>query len=260
MIIETPKQSDIVLKYLDSENKLDWPITKRYPGYEKCFLAFHPFLITKNDGDDIISMKSYPNKPDKKEIIKNYNKLTWTEFLKLSNIIGYKELDDVISFYHRARRNANKFEHEKFNDTIENDKLGIIAPDVDYLPEIIEDDLLNFILKKNYEKIYLIDEFTEEKILHNTNDLFKEELNKIHCIRINTPDNKLFIVEDYDRRFTYFLGDEILIKDLIIDLDLEGFYCDEFTTDVWSYDIIPESVSLTWDQDMERINSKKLTN
>ena len=28
MIIETPGQSDIVLKYLNSKNSLDWPIVK----------------------------------------------------------------------------------------------------------------------------------------------------------------------------------------------------------------------------------------
>src|ERR1700712_3580196 len=98
--LNTPTQSYEVLKYLESENSRNWPILKRYSGYDCCFLAFHPFLKTKHGCKNIIAQNSHENRPGKKEIVKNYDKLNWSEFLTISGISEYKMLDDVLAFYH----------------------------------------------------------------------------------------------------------------------------------------------------------------
>jgi len=245
IIIETPKQSDIVLETINSSNSLDWPIQKRYPGYEKYFLAFHPFLIVKSNGQQIkIPYQSFPTKS---EIVKNYDKLTWTDFLKLSSINGYKELDDCLAFYHSARIFGNKYEFQKLVNTTEVENANIIEAQVDFLPEIIEDSLLTYFVNQGYSEIYIYHESEAEKALCDINDLYSQELSENHYIRIQTPDEKILIIEDFDQRYTYFLGDELTIRDLIRSLDLEGFYCDEFTTKDWSYDIIPDELKVSWD-------------
>jgi hypothetical protein len=147
-IFETPAQSQIVLESLDSNYILDKPILKRYPGYEKCFLAFHPFLIVTKGGQNIkIPYKPFPKKS---EIVKNYDRLTWTEFLEISKIKDIKALDDCLAFYHRARRFTNKNEYKKLISITENDNYAIVEAQVDTLPEIIEDALLNFFIEKGY--------------------------------------------------------------------------------------------------------------
>jgi len=245
IIIETPNQSDIVLETINSSNSLDWPIQKRYPGYEKYFLAFHPFLIVKSTGQTVII--PYKHFPSKSEIVKNYDKLSWTDFLKTSGIIGYKELDDCLAFYHSARVVTNKLEFKKLIKITESKNNNIIEAQVDYLPEIIEDSLLTFFIKNGYKELYIYDDIYEEKILFEISDLYNQELNDTHCIKIQTPDEKILVVEDFDQRFTYFLGDEITIQNLIQSLDLEGFYCDACTTQAWSYGVIDDDLKVTWD-------------
>jgi hypothetical protein len=245
---ETPKQSEIILKNLKSENHLDWPITKRYPGHERYFLAFHPFLISKSGDTKVIGFNDYANWPKKQVVAENYNRLTWREFLSLSGMSGLKQIDDALAFYHCARRLTDRSEYIKLINNTENGLLGIVEPTVDRLPEIIEDQLLNFFFKNNFNELYLTDELTGERELRLTTELFNEELNQIHCIRINTIDNKLSIIEDFDCRFTYIFGDDVIIDELIHELDLEGFNCDEFTTQDWSYDKLAKSTSINWDK------------
>ena len=245
MVLETPKQSDIVLKYLSSENSMDWPILKRYPGYDCCFLAFHPFLIVKEDGEKTII--PYRHFPSKSAIVKNYNRLSWSEFVKMSGVKDTKTLDDCLAFYHCARRFANRNEFEKLISVTEKQDSIVIEAQVDYLPEIIEDDLLRYFAKKGYTELCVYDDINDERNIFKIDSLLDDELNNIHHIRIESPDHKILIVEDFDERFTYFLGSKIDIKELIEELDLEGFYCDEYTASNCSYDIIDDNLVIDWD-------------
>ena len=241
-IVETPTQSEEVLKFIDSKNPWDWPIMKRYPGYEKCFLAFHPFLIVSEGGQNI--KIPYQRFPKKKEIVENYKRLKWNKFLEISKIKDIKALDDCLAFYHGARRFTDKNEFKKLINITENDNYAIIEAQVDCFPGILENDLLNFFIKKGYSQLYVYDDINDEKELCDITKLFTRELNDIHHIRIETPDSKVLVVVDLDDRFTYFLGNEHNLIDLTKQLDLEGFYCDNLTASDWSYEIIEDSLKM----------------
>jgi hypothetical protein len=82
-------------------------------------------------------------------------------------------------------------------------------------------------------------------------NLFIEELSEIPQIRIETPDNKILVVEDFDERFTYLLGSEHDIADLIETLNLEGFYCDDLTVSNWSYETLNDNLKINWEESVE---------
>ncbi len=246
IVIETPRQSETVLKYLSSENSMDWPILKRYPGFECCFLAFHPFLIVKEGGKNV--KIPYQPFPKKDEITKNYNRLTWGEFLKISGIDDFKSLDDCLAFYDYAKRFTNRNEYEKLIAVTEKENSIIIEPQVGCFPEIIENALLNYFVKKGYSELYTYDDIHDEKELFKIERLFNDELSNIRHIRIESPDHKILVVEDFEERFTYFLGNKTDIKELIEELDLEGFYCNEYTTSNWSYEILDDKLKISRDK------------
>jgi hypothetical protein len=201
-------------------------------------------LIVKEDGKNV--KIAYQDFPKKSEIAKNYSRLTWSEFLKISGIKDIKSLDDCLAFYHCARRIANRNEFEKLIAVTEKQDSIIIEAQVDYLPEIIEDDLLRYFAKKGYSELYLYDDIHDERNLFKIENLFNDELSETHHIRIESPDHKILVVEDFDERFSYFLGNKATIDEIIKELDLEGFYCDEYTTASWSYDILDDSLAIDW--------------
>ena len=71
MIYNTPELSEEMIKSLSTQNYRDWPLMKRYPEYDECFVAFHPFLKIKNGHEEYIKFESYsrPNKFEIKNIV-----------------------------------------------------------------------------------------------------------------------------------------------------------------------------------------------
>lgn len=233
----------------------DGLIIARYPGYESCFLAFHPFLKVKPEFTSKIGTSVRDNWITRELLLKGCTKLSWTEFLKLSRIKSYKSLDQTLAFYYSAYRFVDRVEYNKLIKVTEKDYKDIIPPDVSSMPLIVEKEILKFILSKGYSGIYIYTDITDKTNTSKLEDLISGEDDLPCHIRIETPDNKILIAHDFDQRFTYFLGTKEIINEFIATLDLEGFYCNEKTLGCWSYE--PEENipnKMTWG-DEERKNS-----
>ena len=120
---------------------------------------------------------------------------------------------------------------------------------IDNLPEIIENEVLNFLLEKGYSEVYIYSDIEEKASLYLVPNLLNRETGLKPHVRIETPDSRILIAQDFDQRFTYFLGPAELIEQAINYLSLEGFYCDNQTSESWSFEIIPEDKRIDWRQD-----------
>ena len=236
MVIATPTPSQIVLDHIDSDKYRDRPILAKYPGYEVCFLAFHPFLKIKSGHHD--SIEFVPDKwPNKKEIIAHCDLLTWTSFLELSGIPSYQRLSHTINFMHCAISIGNKDDFDKLLlFTAQADK--IICPTPDYFPQILEDKVLNFFKTKKYDTLYIYTDTSREKEFKSLDSLLLGDRLPPQ-VRLQTTDNKILIITDFDCCHSYFLGSLSDIKEIVDFIDLEGFYCNNQTPEHWSFYEVP---------------------
>ncbi len=256
MVINTPDISDEVKKHLNSEYYFNRPILKNNPDFKDCFVCLHPFLIIKEKCSDKIKFEpeTWPNKFDTEESCET---LSWTEVIKSAKIRDIKSLDRSLEFFHRASRLTERFEYNKLMKFLEKEK-EIIPPGVDHIPEIIENKLLKRINSLGYESLYVYSETKEKDKLKNISDLIKDPFALPHCVRIETPDSKILIVEEYDQRFFYIFGDRDFLISLIEPLDLEGFFCNKETTQSWSYEEFPSEDLMDWDEDMSSLQGETI--
>lgn len=221
----------------------------RYPNFQECFLMFHPFLKIKEGHEQEILFK--PNKwPSKKEIQDHCLALSWTEFLKISGMRDYASIDATLAFYHRERLYAEKSENFKLRKITELVRRDIIPPRVDELPEILENPILKFLFKKGYQDAYFYTDVDAKEGLSSLENQFTCDEGLGSHIRIETPDAKVLIAQDFGLRYTYIFGQREFTQEMVEDLDLEGFYCDDTTTDGWSYANISMKHRISWGGDM----------
>lgn len=225
MLLQTPIQADIV--------KLDNNSTIRefYSEYECTFVILHPFLKI-NDGQNIKFETG--NWPSKKLITEQTNPITWTEIINKAQLKDINELDRLLAFSHCARSTADKTAWIKFMTVI--DTNNFIKPQVDNYPEILTDKTLKLLQTFGYSNILHYSDISEDKTLYNIQDLIESE-NALpeNNTRLLTTDNKILFETDFDSRFTYLSSDKKTVDEIITQLDLEGFYCDNKTKHDWSY-------------------------
>jgi len=151
MILETPQQSFNVLDFMTSTNYRDRPVLTNYPEFECCFLALHPFMTIKPGHEDKI--KFVPLQwPDKQAIEQHCNVVTWTEFLRLSGVSGYKKLNQVLLFREGVGvRYGNRREVEKAAKVLKSH--SIISAQPHDLPEILENRILKYLLDIGYKQV-----------------------------------------------------------------------------------------------------------
>lgn len=243
MVLETPSLSNEIKKNLNSKNCRDRPIKTNYPGFEACFVMFHPFLKIKEGHEFKIHFEADNNK---QQVIEHYDKLSWTSFLKLSGIRDYKSLDRALAFYHRAFRIGERNEFLKLKKMIEINRVDIIPPQVDKFPEILENEILMYLKKIGYKKLYFYSDIIKKNELKSIDEQLNSSERLIAHVRIETPDNEILVAQDFDQRFSYLFGNKTFIQEIVTELDLEGFYCDNETPESWSYEIISEKETITW--------------
>lgn len=239
MIIETPQQSEIILKNLVDGNYWDKPIMQNYPGFDVCFLAFHPFYKIKAGHENKIKFErgSWPNK---RQVLEHCDRLSWTEFMNISGISDYKVLDSALSFREWARPNGDRKYFDVLSQFLNLKHPEIIDPQTDNLSDILVNDILNFLKSKNYERVYIYDDSEAKNNIKPIETELTCDFGLTAHQRIETIDGKILIVTDFDCHHTYFFGNQETISELVSSIDLEGFYCDNLTTRNWSYEPIPQ--------------------
>lgn len=235
MIFETPIQSEGLFELVKgSDHPCDWPIRKHYPGFESTFLMFHPFLRIKNGHDKLIKFET-GKWPKKHEITEHCELITWSEIIKQFGFKGIGPLDRALAFYHCATNFNDKEAYDTLIEALKDDSL--FPPQVDNFPEILEDKLLEYLKQNEIYELFCYSDIDDVEQIFPIDDLLKAKGLTYH-VRLEDKEKQVFIVNDFDQRFSYIFGKTDFVKKLVSDLDLEGFYCDDMTIEAWS--LIPE--------------------
>lgn len=253
MIYKTPEISDDIKKYLQAGNYQSTSVLNFYSDFQDCFVCLHPFLKIKEGYAERIKFET-GHWPDKVEIESYCEQISWNEIIRLTGMRDIKSLDRALAFYHRAYRFAERKEYEKLKRLIEKERLDIIPPQVDKLPEIIENKLLQKLQLLGYNNVFVYSDIQAKKQLTSIEEILSDRNGLPFHVRMETPDSQILVVQDFDQRFTYLLSNKTLLLDIVESLDLEGFFCEQDTPRSWSYYNIPDSEKMDWDEDMKAAN------
>ena len=257
MIYNTPKLSEEVLQSLHSGKRRDLPILINFPGFNECFVALHPFLKIKTETNEHLNFKSN-KRPDKFEIVANYNPLTWQDVITLTGIKDISSLDRALAFFHRAYAYVERTEYYKLMRLLLKERLDILPAEVDEIPKIIENKLLYFIMSLGYNELLVYSDIYSNKEMVNIDRIISNQIVLPSQPRVETPDSKVLIATDFDQRFTYILGEKDILENFIESVNLEGFFCNKETPESWSYKIIQGEEKLDWSEDMENYYKNKI--
>jgi Protein of unknown function (DUF2711) len=225
MIHLTPEQNVII-------EKSNWPtIRSAFKDYEMTFVMLHPFLKIKPTCEIKFETGNWPTK---EQILFCTEKLAWSEIINKSELNDISEIDRLLAYLHCARRTADRTAWIKLNTVLDN--YNYIAAEVDYLPDILINNLVAAIGSLGYTHLLEYTEFGELKQDHAIDAILtSKERDFCGHAMIATPDNRILIATDFDQRFSYLSSTKEIIDDLIAKADLEGFFCNQTTRSDWSY-------------------------
>ncbi|WP_096187349.1 DUF2711 family protein [Evansella halocellulosilytica] len=206
-------------------------IKEYYKGvFDEIYIFFHPFIKPVTIDSELFYPETYP---DKFQIINNCKIVTWKEFLSLSGMKNYEELDiglrtGILGLNH-------KYENKKLEKIIDNvsEKHNLVPPSEGSLPDILINNLLEAIKKEKYDWIWVGDEFDTERKLEYIDDLINQDT--LARNNLFTHDNSILITTHWDSHFSMICSDDKKKVDRIIKTcNLDGFYCDDNTEIYWS--------------------------
>lgn len=209
----------------------DVAIKEFYNGvFNEVFILFHPFIRPVSIDSELFYPETYP---DKFQIINNCVIVTWKEFLSLSGMNSYEELD--IGLRTRILGLNKKYENKKLEEIINyvSKKNKLIPPSEGLLPDILINKLLEAIKIEKYDWIWVGDEFGTERKLEYIDDLINKDTLARH--NLFTHDNSILITTHWDSHFSMICSnDKKKIDRIIKACNLDGFYCDDNTETYWS--------------------------
>lgn len=209
------------------------PIKEYYKGvFEEIFLFYHPFIKPKTLEYTLFNPDTFPNR---KESMENCGVLTWAQFLEISGIASFQQLD--IGLRTQISGLNKKFSNDEIAKVIQKvceDKM-IVAPSEGCFPGLLITSLLKSIKKEGYEWIWYGDEFCTKRKLEYIDDLVEDnEAFSVHPINLFTHDYKILLTTDWDSHFSLLCGDKQTVNNIVESCRLEGFYCNESTEIYWS--------------------------
>lgn len=209
------------------------PIKEFYKGiFEEVFLFFHPFIKPKTIKYELFEPDTYPSITD---IMKHCEILTWSQFLKLSSIDNYQQLD--IGLRTSISGLNQTYKNEKIAKAILDvcEQEEIIAPAEGCFPETLISGVLESIKKQGHDWIWYGDEFGTERKLEYVDDLVTNcDTFPIHPINLFTHDHSILLTTHWDSHFSMLCSDKNTINEIVTSCNLDGFYCDESTRIYWS--------------------------
>ncbi|QFT87906.1 hypothetical protein FIU87_04490 [Bacillus sp. THAF10] len=198
--------------------------------FQEIYIFFHPFIKPRTINYDLFIPETYP---DKFQIVNNCETVTWTDFLSLSGLRSYEELDIGLRtrILGLKKQYANK-EYEKAIVKTTN-KHNLVPPSEGCLPEILINTLLSAIKEEKHDWIWVGDEFGTERKLEYIDDLITQDTLQRH--NLFTHDHTLLITTHWDSHFSMICSNDKKKLDRIIEsCSLDGFYCDDETEIYWS--------------------------
>ena len=218
-IFATCPNDDLILSYYEGV-------------FENVYVLLHPFSKLKaprkklfGDVDDWI----------KKDIIKNYEPISWGEILKLSGLSKLSEID-------LGLRTSISGLKKEFSDELSCKKLceldeEIIHPGEGQLSPLLENRLLKALKDIGYDWVWIGDEFGTERKLWWVEDLLEVE-EVPYAGSIFTPDKEVLITTHWDTHSSFLCSSKAKIEKLLSLDSFEGFYCSPETKVYWGFNKI----------------------
>lgn len=200
--------------------------------FEEVYIFFHPFLKLKTIANELFKPETYQSR---KEIVENYDSLTWKRFLDISGIKSFQQLD--IGLRTLISGLNKKFANDDLAKIIKRvcEKEMILTPDEGCFPYFLMNDLLSRIKKEGYDWIWYGDEFCTDRKLVFIDDLIGDHnAFTISPKNLFTHDNKLLLTTHWDSHFSLLCGEKKVVTNIVEACNLEGFYCTEHTQIYWS--------------------------
>ncbi|MBM7704337.1 DUF2711 family protein [Metabacillus iocasae] len=209
----------------------DVPIKEFYKGvFNEVFIFFHPFIKPVTIDLELFCAETYP---DKFQLINHCERVRWNEFLALSGMKSYEELD--IGLRTRILGLHKKYEDQKLKEIIHtvSEKHQLVPPLEGILPTILINTLLEAVKKEKDDWIWVGDEFGTERKLEYIDDLINQDTLARH--NLFTHDHSMLITTHWDSHFSMICSDDKgKINRIIKACNLDGFYCDDRTEIYWS--------------------------
>ncbi len=223
IILEPKKFSDCPG---DCEIVLDF-----YKGYfDSVYVLLHPFFKPGTIDRKLFRPATWPSKH---QIISGCTAISWQTVLEKTGMASISEVDvglkTVIGGLKQEYRNqtlANTL--NKLTD--END---IIQPQEGDLPPLLENRLFSAIQSLGYQRLWLGDEFGDERKLHWIEDLKDKDEIPSHG-NVFTHDHKILIKTHWDSHYSFLCSSKETIERLLSYEKFEGFYCSSDTEVFWS--------------------------
>lgn len=208
-------------KYLACPN--DGKILKYYAGiFDTVFVAFHQFYNKKADA---------VNLPFDQRILDKNTFISWDEILQLTGISSLADLD--VGLRTLIGGLGEQYENRYTAKVIEELNDGIGIPIEGFICPFVEKKLLNALLLTGDHQLWVNDEVGTERKLWKIEDLLSNDAIPYAACNF-TPDKSIAITTHWDSHCTFICGNGDKIRKIIIDANLEGFYCDENTEVYWS--------------------------
>jgi hypothetical protein len=211
----------------------DMPIKDFYKGfYDEVFVFYHPFIKPISLDYKLFEPETYPGKND---IIENCELVTWGQFLSLSGIESYNQLDIGLrtQILGLRKQSANENTAEIIRDTCE--KHQLVPPTEGFFPEFQMNKILMSLQQEGHNWIWSGDEFCTERKLEYIDDLIhdNEALRNQH-LNLFTHNNEVLLTTHWDSHFSMLCSDKDTVNKIVEFADLEGFFCDDKTEIYWS--------------------------
>lgn len=208
----------------------DVPILKYYQGhFDEVFVFFHPFIKPISIDTSEFNPSTYPGKF---RLVENCEAVSWSEFLDLSLIRNFEELD--IGLRTRVlglkQHLCNEETSKLINETCE--KHNLIEPIEGMLPQLIIDGICKAVQSIGFDWLWIGDEFCTKRKLEYIDDIIQSDNLSRH--NLFTPDKSILITTHWDSHFSFLCSTKEIIDEIVINANLEGFYCREETEIYWS--------------------------
>ena len=198
--------------------------------FEAVYIVLHPFLRQKPV--QIECPQAEKDGYSDRRILQWFDSVSWTEFLYLSGIDSWQNLDGALRSYIFSISDRKRFQShtDALICTLEREKL--LPPNEGEIPCTLMPKIRQGLQSLGYRWAWLGDEFCTERKLEWLDDL--ETTEKIPCHGcIFTPDHEVLLMSHWDSHCTFLCSSREKINAFLAKVKLEGFYCTPQTEVYW---------------------------
>ena len=201
--------------------------------FEAAYVLLHPFLRPLSISLDQLEPETFLSK---EQICKSCEAVTWSEIQHNSGLRSINEIDLALRTQICGLKAT--YARPELAEILKTSlkRQGIWPPVEGVFSELIHDKVLSFIQSQGYERVWVGDEFGEERKLHWIEDLKSPDsiiTEQCGC-NVFTPDQKILWTTHWDSHFSFLCTSRSTVEKLVSEESFEGFECNPSTEVYWS--------------------------